>query len=292
MLPADSTPLVSCSTTVKVSPVVVPVSPRLTPVIAPALPTPSASVVGAATCGLPFTVTAIVSVGALLPNPSVAFSVIVSPVVAALVSVSVPSALSTAANPPLIVRLVALLVATVTPSPPVAARTPAVSETVTDRCSLVVLPFSLMARAGIVAVWPTPTTTFAGAAKAGRAFTVTASVFCAAVMLVLVSVAFRVIVSAVPVATVSATVPSALVICASVPASVNVAVPEPLTPVPLAVRSPLAEASVMEKGSVLGAFASARVMPPSAPDLPMPITSPPAGVPMTGPFSTVSVMVF
>ena len=67
------------SVTVKVSPVVLPLSDRLTPVIASAWPTPIVcAAVGAAITGSPFTVTSIVcAAAALLPKLSVAFSVMV-----------------------------------------------------------------------------------------------------------------------------------------------------------------------------------------------------------------------
>ncbi len=86
---AESSPFVSASVTVKVSPVVVPVSDRLTPAIAVAWLTPAVSEVGAAMTGSPFTVTATCCWVAVLPKPSVAFSVIVSDPAVPSVSCSV-----------------------------------------------------------------------------------------------------------------------------------------------------------------------------------------------------------
>ena len=55
-LPTDNRPFASASETVKVSPLVVPLSDRLTPVIAKALPTPAVTAPGTASTGSPFTV--------------------------------------------------------------------------------------------------------------------------------------------------------------------------------------------------------------------------------------------
>ena len=76
---ADSTPIVSVSVTVKVSPAVLPLSARLTAGDRRRLADPDRLLgVGAVIAGTPFTVTSIVCCVAMLPKLSVAFSVIVS----------------------------------------------------------------------------------------------------------------------------------------------------------------------------------------------------------------------
>src|SRR5665213_1951745 len=72
---ADNRPLVSLRTAVKVSPVVLPLSERLTPPIAVALPCLTVAVAGAAMIGRPLVVTAMVAGVALLPRLSVAVTV-------------------------------------------------------------------------------------------------------------------------------------------------------------------------------------------------------------------------
>ena len=91
---ADSNPLLSFSVTVKVSlPVVLPVSARLTPAIAVAVPSATVCAPGTAITGAPFTVTAIVAAVALLPKLSLALTVIVSGPAVPSVSFSVPRSL-------------------------------------------------------------------------------------------------------------------------------------------------------------------------------------------------------
>ena len=136
----------------------------------------------------------------------------------------------------------------------------------------------------------TPTTADAGTARTGAPFTVTATV-CGAAVLPNWSVAFATIESDTPLPTVSASVPSAAVICPRVPLIVRLVVLLPLTPAPLAVRMPVVSFRVIVNVSVPGALSSDRPMPPIAPVLPMPTVAPPAGVPITGPFSTVTPIV-
>ena len=89
---ADSNPLLSLSVTVKLSlPVVLPLSARLTPAIAVAVPSATVCAPGTAITGAPFTVTAIVAAVAPLPKLSLALSVMVSgPAPCRQLSFSVP----------------------------------------------------------------------------------------------------------------------------------------------------------------------------------------------------------
>ena len=139
---ADRTPLVSVNTTLKVSPVVVPVSDRLTPAIAPGLPTPRANVVGAAITGAPFTVTMLDAAIAVLVNPSVALITMVSPAVEVFLSVSELKADPTCAKLPLIVTKLEPLPLIEGPNPVPTESRPAVSVSVTEIVSPVVLPDS------------------------------------------------------------------------------------------------------------------------------------------------------
>ena len=179
---AESTPFVSLATTVKLSPAVVPLSATLTPGTAPALPTPSPSVDGAVITGTPFTVTATVAGLAVLPNPSLPASEIVSDPAVASLSVRLASAAPTWLNVPLITRLVVFAPLIVAPPAVAAESSPFVSETVTVAASFVVLPLSDRLMLPIAAAVPTPITVDVGAENTGRPFTVTAIVFCAPVL--------------------------------------------------------------------------------------------------------------
>jgi hypothetical protein len=179
---ADSTPLVSFTVTENVSFVVVPLSDRLTPETGAALPTPTLSVDGAAITGNPLTVTPTAPAIAVLPNPSVAFSVIEAAPVVASVSSKVASALCTDEKTPLIVSEVLLLPPGVTPDELPTVSSPWLSDTVTEADSPVVLPFSDKPMPLIVVCLLTPITTEPGAVNTGRALTVTAIVCCAAVL--------------------------------------------------------------------------------------------------------------
>src|SRR5208282_2018513 len=102
----DNSPVVSASVTEKVSPVVVPLSERLTPEIDPDWPTPTVAADGAVITGTPSTVTTIVFAAAVLPKPSVAVSLMVSGDMVPSVSASVASAAFTWLSEPVTDRLV------------------------------------------------------------------------------------------------------------------------------------------------------------------------------------------
>src|SRR5256885_12732774 len=97
---ADNRPLVSVSVTVKVSPVVLPVSEMLTPDIASGLPTPTVVEAGAAMTGRPLTVTAIRFGADTLAHQSLAIIVIRLPLEKTSVSLSRPRGAFTRVNVP------------------------------------------------------------------------------------------------------------------------------------------------------------------------------------------------
>ena len=131
-LPTVSRPLVSDSTTVNVSPLVLPVSPTLMPPIAVALPADVEALAGAVTTGGPFTVTATLNgVPAALCVVSVALITIVSDPAVGLLSFSDASVALTSASAPTIVTLVLPEPVTVSAPEAVSDSSPCVSATVT-----------------------------------------------------------------------------------------------------------------------------------------------------------------
>ena len=100
---ADRSPLLSLSVTVKTSPEVLPVSVTTTPVIGSVRST-SIVCAGVVSIGAVFTVTVNrLCVAALLPKPSVAFTVMVSVPGVLSVSLSVPRSVLTSPSVPLMV---------------------------------------------------------------------------------------------------------------------------------------------------------------------------------------------
>ena len=161
-----SSPSVSATMTVNVSPAVVPLSVRLPPGIRAALPTPIVSAVGAVITGSPFTVIVVVVCVATLPKLSVAFTVMVSVPGVLSVSLSVPRAVLTAPRDPVIVTL--LLSLFDTPAEPgVTVSSPLVSATMTVNVSPAVVPLSVRLPPGIRAALPTPIVSAVGAVITG-----------------------------------------------------------------------------------------------------------------------------
>src|SRR5208282_1152591 len=283
----DNSPVVSASVTEKLSPVVVPLSERLTPEIDPDWPTPTVAADGAAITGTPSTVTAMVFAAAVLPKPSVAVSLMVSVGMVPSPSVSVASAAFTWLSEPVTDRLEV-------PEPdtpgPVIDNSPVVSASATEKVSPVVVPLSERLTPEIEPDWPTPTVAADGAAITGTPFTVTAMVFAAAVSPT-PSVAVSLMVSVDMVPSPSVSVASAAFTWLSEPVTDRLVVPEPDTPAPIADRLPLVSVRATEKVSPVVVPLSERLTPEIEPDWPTPTVAA-DGAAITGTPSTVTALVF
>src|SRR5580658_1362397 len=251
---ADSTPCVSATVTVNVSPLVVvlPLSSRLPPGIEAALPTPIVSGVSAVITGRPLTVIAVVVGVATLPKLSVALTVMVSEPAVPSVSLSVPRAVLTALSDPEIVTSLLPLFATLA-APAVTDSSPMLSATVTVNVSplVVVLPLSARLPPGIDAALPTPIVSGVGAVITGSPFTVIAVVVGVATLPKL-SVALTVMVSGPAVPSVSLRAPRAVLTALSEPVIVSVFPPfdgVTVAPAADADSTPLVSATTTVKAS-------------------------------------------
>ena len=229
-----STPLVSVSTAVKVSPIAVGDSARLITTTGLLWPSPTVVVAGAEMLKAPeagVTLTAIDFGGAAaLPKLSVAVTVIVSADVPASRLASVARSAFTCASVPPIVRLCEPL--PLTPVP-LADSAPAVSVTTTMKVSplVVVLPVSDTLTPDTAVETPCATVADAGAAIEGVPFTVTATV-CVPAVLPNPSVALTVRLSVPGVPLVSPRLASAVLTWVKVPVKLALVVPPPLTLAP------------------------------------------------------------
>ena len=286
---ADSRPVVSETVTLSGSPTVKPLSLILTPPMAATWVTPITCGVVASTDGRPFTVTAVVLVPAVLPNPSVAFTVMLSADRELLVSLRLASVAFTPASVPLTLRLFEPPPPTVAPPAAVAASSPKLSATITVNVSPATAPVSETVTPAIGLGCPTPTVALLGAASTGPFATATA--IDALARLPRLSVAVSPIVSAAVLASVSLKVPSAAFTCASDPKIVRlVPAPDTLTPpLLLAERTPLVSVNTTVKVAPAVLPDSDTLTPPIAPGLPTPRFSV-VGAAITGAPFTVTLV--
>ena len=167
-------PRVSCSVTVIVSLPVLPVSLRLTPLIAVAWFCPRIAVPGALSCGVPFTVTAIVCGVAVAVDASVAVSTMLSAALEALVSVTLPSVALMSARVPPMVRVFMPVADSVAAPDAVAPKCPLVSASVRLKVAPTPEPASARLIEPRAPALPMPITAVVGAVITGALATATA----------------------------------------------------------------------------------------------------------------------
>ena len=250
---ALSTPLVSFSTTVNVSPASAPASLMLTPVTAAEWLTPTVRVVGAVIVGPLITVIPTSPAGALLPKLSERVTAIWSDPVTVLSSLMVPSAALTCVRVPVSVTLVVPPPDTPAPFALPTDKSPLVSLKETVNCSPVVFPDSpiepiLTATTLLAVMVCAPSRN-----SSGLLFTVTA-ISCWLALAPRLSLALTVMVSAAVLKSVSVSVSSVALTAVNEPEICSELVPEPLTPAlswDVAANSPALSASVTVKVSPL-----------------------------------------
>ena len=211
----------------------------------------------------------------------------------ALVSISVVSALSTCVNVPLRVTVLLPPPTTVAPNAVPIDSSPLVSASVTVSPSVPIALGSLTEMPLTACAVPTPTITDAGALTTGSPVTVT-PIVCVPAVKPNWSVALTVIGSDPVTPPVSLRLAKVAFTSASVPLTFSALVPEPVrvaAPLMVAASRPLPSASVTLNGSVEAAPLSTTLTPPIAAALPVP-TSAALGTVSTGPFTTVTAIVF